>query len=345
VNEGPKQRASSGARIAPLVCALVVAVFVCTACSSTGGAEETGRGGAPGGQARSGACVRPYADDSPWNTPIRRDAAYDPEGESYLRRFTEVLTSDPSQYTYPVYEVSAETPRRTVELSGWYSNVIDGGRTLTNQRRGTAELPIPAGAEAAAGTDAQIILLDPSTGDEWGVWQLERAGDAWRATNAYHYNTRWSGVPPRDANGQPFFSRGAGVPYLAGLVRPCEIERGRIDHALAFAYDAPSPEYVYPATKSDGAGGPDDLPEGARLQLDPALSDREIRGWGCTAACLVIARALQEYGMYVVDNSGRAKVIVEYEGTARWNGGVDENTVSPIPLRAFRALRSEVEPS
>jgi hypothetical protein len=295
---------------------------------------------APAGPSPRG-CVRPYSDDSPWNSPIPRSPALHPKSSVYVRGLEGPLTSDPTQYTYPVYHVSADTSRETVGLRGWFSNVVDGGRRLENQRAGTVELPIPEGARAAAGTDAQMILLDPVTRDEWGLSELERDGDGWKAWNAYHYNTRWNGVPPRDENGKPFFNRGAGVPYLAGLVRPCEIRRGRIEHALAFAYDSPSEEYVYPATKSDGVGEPDDMPEGTRLQLDPRLTAKQIRKWGCTGPCLTIARALQEYGMYVIDNSGRPKVILEYEGTAHWRGLVDDETVSPIPFRAFRVLAFE----
>ncbi len=283
-------------------------------------------------------CRRPYTDDSPWNRPI-------PDSPKYLDRDLGVrgeLTSSPEQYTYPVYHVSSSTPRRTVALSGWFSNVVDKGRRLDNQRGGTTELPIPNAAEAAAGSDAQIILIDPATGEEWGASHLEKVGGGrFAAWNAYHYSTKWTGVPPYDENGQPFWLRGAGVPYLAGLVRPCEIRRGRIDHALAFAYDAPSSESIFPATKSDGGGPPDALPEGSRLQLNPKLTREDLAARGCTGPCLTIARALQRHGMYVIDNSGRPKVMLEYQGTAKWNGLVDENTARPIPLSEFRVLAPE----
>jgi hypothetical protein len=41
----------------------------------------------------------------------------------------------------------------------------------------------------------------------------------------------------------------------------------------------------------------------------------------------------------VIDNSGRPKVILEYEDTARWRGFVDAETAGPIPLSAFRVLQ------
>jgi hypothetical protein len=61
---------------------------------------------------------------------------------------------------------------------------------------------------------------------------------------------------------------------------------------------------------------------------------------GCTGHCLTIARALQVYGMYVVDSSRRPKVMLEFEGTAGWGGAVTAATVSPIPISAFRLLQS-----
>jgi hypothetical protein len=280
-------------------------------------------------------CARPYSASSPWNTPISGKA-----GHADGLPVSGPLTSDPTQYTYPVYEVGPHTPKQKLRIDGVYSNVTAGGLQLAISQGVTVPVPIPRSAQAAAGSDAQVVLIDRSTGDEWGTWQLHRDGKGFSAENGYHYNTRWSAVPPRSPDGQPFGSRGAGVPYLAGLVRPCEIARGRIDHALAFAYDSPGPQHTYPATKSDGTGsGASALPEGTRLQLNPSLSARRIRSWGCRHVCLMVARALQRYGMFVIDSSGRPKVMFEYAGTARWDGRVHASTVSPIPIHELRVVR------
>lgn len=298
------------------------------------GTELTVRGSV----ASDAGCTRPYSDASPWNTRIGARPSYHPRSARFVGRIGGPLTSDPTQYTYPVYPVAADTPLRSVQVSGLFSNVSDE-QTLDVQSGGSVRLPIPDGAVPAAGSDAQIIMVNRATGDEWGAWKLRRSGGGWQTTNGYHYNTRWSGVPPHEPGGRPFSSRGAGVPYLAGLVRPCELARGRIEHALAFAYTAPAPSHVYPATKSDGAGSEGlDVPEGTRLQLDPALTVAQINAFGCRGPCLTIARALQEYGMYTIDNSGASKVMLEYETTARWNGAVGRTTVSPIPVSAFKVL-------
>jgi hypothetical protein len=311
-----------------------------------GGCSDSQRAGstasAPGtpGATANRSCPRPYSGRSPWNTPIQAGASYDPSSGARLRRIDSELTSDPTQYTYPVYRVSRGTPRARVTIRGVFSDVFAGGRRMRVRQHVTVSIPVPSGATGAAGSDAQIVILNRATGDEWGAWQLTRSGGGYSAENGYHYNTRWTGVPPRSDNGSSFGSRGAGVPYLAGLVRPCEVARGRINHALAFAYDSPSPRHVYPATKSDGSGrGPSALPEGTRLQLDPSLSAARIRSWGCRGVCATAARALQRYGMYVIDGSGRPKLIFEYEGTAHWGDTVTAQTVSPIPISAFRVLR------
>jgi hypothetical protein len=317
------------AGVALVVATVVVLVFVV-------GGDDPERGAAA---ARAPDCTRPYTDDSPWNTPISDDP-------TVVRRRVPALdgelTSDPTQYTYPVYHVSSDTPREPVLVHGRFSNVTDGGRRLRFQDEGRVRMPIPRGAVAAEGSDAQIVLIDRDSGDEWGAWRLRRGSDGWEMENGYHYSIKWSGVPPRErGSDDPFGSRGAGVTYLAGLVRRCELDRGRIEHALAFAYDFPTGEYIYPATKSDGdSNSPGDLPEGARLQLDPSLSKRDLRRMGCRGHCAVIAKALQKYGMFVIDNSGRAKVMLEYEETARWRGRITAETVSPIPLSKFRVVET-----
>lgn len=281
-------------------------------------------------------CVSPYARSSPWNTPIGPQPTYDPASAALIGTVTSALSSDPTQYTYPVNVAEQTTPTVTVRVLGTFSDVVNGGQVLVKRTEGASvQVPLASDARPSSGTDGQLIVVDPSTGDEWGFWRIARdVSGTWSATNGYHYNTHWSGVPPRG-----FVSRGAGVTYLAGLIRPCEVAQAHIDHALAFAYNWPSPAFVYPATKSDGRGQQGvDMPEGTRLQLDPTLSSAQILAWGCSNACLTIAEALQTYGMYVIDNSGHAKLMAEDDQTARWNGLISAKTPGKIPLSAFKVV-------
>jgi hypothetical protein len=203
-------------------------------------------------------------------------------------------------------------------------------------------VPIPAGAQASAGSDAQIIIIDTVTGTEYDLWQVRQDGSGWSASNGSVYNIYWDGMPAR------YGSRGAGVPYYAGLIRPWEIAAGRIDHAIAFAYPSPANGVcVWPASKTDGnSGSGNAIPEGARLQLDPSLTNADFAAWGLDRTGSIIARALQQYGMILIDVSGRPKIYAENlvanpEATYSWHDPairLSANTVSAIPHTAFRVL-------
>lgn len=258
--------------------------------------------------------IRPYSHDSPWNLRIGPNPNYDPDGPIYISEMDGIFGANPNMYATPVYYVTRDTPIRQVILTGWYSNVIEKGQKLIKKRRVTVEVPIPSGAEPARGKDSHIVLWNTSTGNEWGFWKAQQLPSGnWTAKNGYHYNTNWDAVPP-----EGFVSRGSGNPYLAGLIRPWELAKGKINHAIAFAVNYPSKFHVYPATKSDGSELPPALPEGARLQLDPTLTEEDFNNWGLNREGKIIARALQEYGMILTDGSGHPKISIEYEGTAHW---------------------------
>jgi hypothetical protein len=324
----------------------LIASVALVAAGATAGcvkSESQPRAGGAASASSAGDCARPYDRSSPWNRPIGPRPRIHPRSARYLRAITdnrEPLTSDPDQYTPAVYEFDERTPRRSVKLSGYFSTYDAGD----NSRKGhgfaptVARIPIPDGAIAPPGDDGQIVLLNPKTGVEYAFFQFARTiSGTYTATNGYRYHTT-AGFQGRFADG--LAGRGGGLTYLGGLVRPCEIERGRIDHALAFAYSSPSPHtFVYPASKLDGLGSRRDVPEGTRLQLDPSLGEDDFARWRLPAQARTIARALQTYGMYLVDNSGSSKVFLEARQTARWDASIGRGLVSRIPWKAFRVLR------
>jgi len=279
--------------------------------------------------------VRPYANNSPWNITIGNNPEYEAVSEIIISSFSGVFGSDPNQYTLPVYIVTKETPLVSIALSGTFSNVTENGEKVSLLKRPTVSVPIPDEAKPAKGSDGQIVLWNPETGDEWGFWRAKRKSGSWIAKNGYHYNTNWSGVPPSG-----FLSRGAGIPYLAGLIRPWEIETGAIEHAIALGYNYPSTLFIHPATRSDSDSLYELLPMGARLQLNPLLTELDFDHFGLDRTGKIIARALQEYGMIVVDGSGHPKIYVEYSGTAGWKKEIlNKNSVRKIPYTEFRVLK------
>ena len=307
----------------------------------------TAAGPTPTTPPQSGDCQRAFAATSPWNTPVSSNPTYHPKSSQMISTIPTPLTSDPTQYTYPYYEVTNTTPMKSLTLSGTFSNVTNNGSSLSNVH-GTVSVPIPVGALASSGTDSQIIITNRDTGDTWGFWQADPNGDGtWHSVNGYHYNHNWSGVPPAG-----FVSRGAGLPYSAGLIRKCEIAQGHVDHAIAFAYNSPCstsfcegqgfPKFVNPpATKNDGSGAKTgNFPEGTRLQLNPTASAAQLNTWcGGNNTCIIVAKALQTYGMYTIDHSGSTKVYFEDNMTANWGTSVSRSTLSGIPLSEFRVVQ------
>jgi hypothetical protein len=105
-----------------------------------------------------------------------------------------------------------------------------------------------------------------------------------------------------------FGATASGLPLVAGLITIDDLERGRIDHALAIAIpDVARGRFVPPATRTDGASaGPSAIPEGTRFRLPASL---DLDALGLPPLTRMIARAAQRYGMIVRD---RADVVAFY---------------------------------
>ena len=282
-------------------------------------------------------CVRPYTDDSPWNTPIGESPLYAADSAKRIAAIGGPLSSDPTQFTYPVYNAATGRRATKVTITQALSRIRGGGARLLNTKRGTLRIPLPKGAKATAET-GQLIVIDQNTGREWGVFGLGRNRKGWNGLFGYRFSTKTNGIPAIGADGAGLASR-AGASYLAGLVRACEVAAGKIDHALALAYDSPSVAYITPLRGTNGTNGtPGALPIGARLQLDPSLTEADLAALGCKGTCLMLATAMQEYGVYVVGRSGRPKIYVEHSLTAKWRGSMRAGTASTIPVDALRVL-------
>jgi hypothetical protein len=107
-------------------------------------------------------------------------------------------------------------------------------------------------------------------------------------------------------------SRGVGLPYLAMLVRPEEIEQGEIRHALSLTIrNTDGAIAVPPATKLEHPDWRyDGIPLGMRFALN--VTDEQIAEWLETVpeqyrrAGGIIARALRDYGCFITDTAGSA---------------------------------------
>ena len=107
--------------------------------------------------------------------------------------------------------------------------------------------------------------------------------------------------------------RAYGGSAIGGLIRTWEMQAGVIRHALAFAMprSAMVPGPVWPATSQDsGAVGTytGALPMGTLVAIPSSVN---LTTLGLSPAGLAIARALEQYGAYLVDASSQFTLYAE----------------------------------
>ena len=136
--------------------------------------------------------------------------------------------------------------------------------------------------------------------------------------------------------------RAAGVPIIAGLILLDEVKAGEINHKIAagIRFNA-FQEFVFPAAWTDGnvVGA---IPEGSVIQLDPNL---DLSKFNLLPGEIVIARALQKYGMVNVDNAGGNCLYAQgfykekpWKNLVRnWSDG--DYGIVTIPLDNYRVLK------
>jgi hypothetical protein len=290
-----------------------------------------------------------FRSDSPWNVPIAANAPLSPVSGrmiAALLRTAGRLKADYRGWTIPIFVIDARfCPRVDVHgtSDALHPSVDPDGDKIA---RG---IPIPGCIWPDPQVDHHLVLVDTRQRRSW-----EFAG--FRASPFGYYASR---VAVWDLDGPGFAApfagdrwwaigaNGAGMPFVAGVIRPEEIAAGEIRHALVCATpvnrkaaDADTLEQLCnpTAARSDGTGvGLDYIPEGARLQLDPALN---LDALGLSPAGKVIARALQTYGMYVCDNSPTFKLYLQNLGLdgGAWAQYNYFSELGVIPVQAFRVL-------
>ncbi|MGE5691947.1 MAG: hypothetical protein ACM33B_15455 [Pseudomonadota bacterium] len=248
-----------------------------------------------------------FSDASPLNTPIPTGAEADPASRAMVAGMEYAVAQNGfsisvKRWSVPVYYADRTTPRQTVALDAPW----------TIPAHSLVDVPFPADARPDPAGDQHMAVIDRDTGCYYEYYKLfQRTDGAWQARWANRGALGSTGVYP-----SAFSTRASGFVNFAGLIRPEELQRGSIDHALVFGHPfTKSGGPVLPATDSDGrpesesgaAVGltrPADalpIPEGARVQLDPTLN---LDTLGLSPWQKVIARALQRYGMYLADTAG-----------------------------------------
>jgi hypothetical protein len=200
-----------------------------------------------------------------------------------------------------------------------------------------SDVPLPGSFEPAEGSDKSAIIYRPSTNELWELWlaqpteqtTVDSAGDIvpeWSAGWGGHM-TNVSGNPGyflEDPN-FPDLKWGLSATKIAvlGLIITIEEQRvGVINHALTLATTTTSSDgFVFPAQTGDGWSPGALVKEGMIFRFPASLN---LDALGLTPYGLMIARAIQNYGMVLTDTTGWGFSAITAEGQgANYPGWTD----------------------
>ncbi|MBJ7331720.1 MAG: hypothetical protein JHC95_17625 [Solirubrobacteraceae bacterium] len=252
-----------------------------------------------------------FAPDAIWNAPLADDEPLDPRSDALVRRLRDHVAQDRTtvnirEWSTPLYRVSATQPTVRVTLDK---------QNAPELQQAVNAVPLPAGARPAPGTDANVVVYQPATDTIWEFWRFRREADGFHAGWAGRMQ-QVSQSPGwfRDRE-NPFERRFWGVTatHIAkpvGLMTLRELQRGRVDHALAIAIPkARRGVWSWPASGTDGdSDDPASIPEGARFRLDPAL---DIDALDLPPMTRMMAVAAQRYGLVVNNTAGAVAFYAE----------------------------------
>jgi hypothetical protein len=256
------------------------------------------------------ACYRFYSPTDPINTPIPASPTLDPSsatlvsqalaawGQPGLGNFY-ALGQDlgANDYSHPIYFSQPGDPLYTMHVTtGGGSSNLEG-----------VQVPIPAVAKPAGGTDHHLCIIDQVAGKEYDMWQAADPGGAGGTLTC-----SWGWVTDFSASSSAFVvgSATAGGFHLpAGLVRSEELVAGEIRHAL-FAV-IPCCVGVMPWAAAQGAHCDYTCPSGQGLAMGARvvlnMSDADIQALHKSSAATAVLEALAHYGAVVGDTAGGYK--------------------------------------
>lgn len=224
--------------------------------------------------------LQPFNSDSIWNTAIGSGAQFEPANSTKnaeLRRESSYINSN-NGYGIAMNTATSADPVRSVTFQG---------KTYTHR--------IPENATVVEGSDGNLNVIDGQYVYEY--WKVEKKSDG-NYTAGYGVKTDLldSGIEGGIRAGQ-FSTNG-------GLIRKHEVENLHMPHALVMALDDSQMKkgWVFPAISEDGSNGgyTGSIPMGSLFAIPPSV---DITKLGLSPEGLMLAKAMQDYGVYVGDKA------------------------------------------
>jgi len=291
------------------------------------GAEDSGTG-------RKGVYEywRAFGNKSPFNTRIPKDAKVDPNSEKMIESLMDGTFSSKGhlhvnieKWSIPVYRVPEPVP--PIQTIICDSKRFSGFESVT--------LPVWPALRPDPNADHHLVVLDRTNNVAWDFWGARWENGQLKTKAANKVDLLGDGLVPEGG------CRLVGFALLAGLITPEDVASGKIDHALVFAHQYLAPSAVWPANKhARFERRKDSIPCGGLVQLDPAV---DVNALEISAVGKMIAKALQEYGMYACDFADGLVIYAENPTGREVNPwpelGLDHRSAWNIPLERMRVVQ------
>lgn len=291
------------------VCCLVTAGCTTAVRSSDSPSESAAPSSA---EADVPAPLRAFTADSWWNTPVPPDAPAHPEEQTLLRYLStekesgdsclRLAGTEENRWGQPVYWATDEDTEYDVEVAA------------PSVPPEMESLRIPAGAEAADNNDGSMSIFDVERGYAVALTEAEydSSTDSWSAGGATVTYLDSNGLHARTGFASDARNQGThrGNNAAVMMARIDEVEAGRIEHVLKIASGPEaSKRFVFPMVGSDGDSRDADAPpQGLRLRIRPSV---DLDALELDRQTLVIARAMQDYGVYIGDSGSVSTLKLE----------------------------------
>jgi hypothetical protein len=296
--------------------------------------------------------LRPFLDRSWWNSPVPANAPLDPDGTQVL----DYLSSAPesghgclrlagaqqNKWGQPAYWAHPGDPEYDVR------GLPDGAPPEMRHLR------IPTGARSADNSDGTMTVYDVRRG------YVALLTDAHYRPATNTWSASGGTVTFLDSNGLLAATGRSDDPRNVGThrgnngatsyVRFDMVQDGDVRNVLKIASGPElSDRFVFPMTGSDGdvtdpsVGAP---PEGLRLRIKPSI---DLKSLGLHPQALVIAEALQRYGLYLGDSGGTTALKLEdtkAEGRGQlWTVTAEDLCTLPFTPQYWDVLQEGYDPS
>jgi len=253
-----------------------------------------------------------FAPSSFINTPLPSNPSIDPNSASMVQNSL-VAQASAAHLSNGDYGVGLVYSSASDKVYSVACTIYDSNTCLVGSH---INFPIPKGAVPPAGTDHNTSFIytandgSPYAGMELDCWiaQYNATNDTWSCGTAslVKNNTTNGWGTCAEGNITSYHCNGgyaAGFDYAAGPIRPEEIQAGKITHALVVALSNTGSGITCPATHTDHSGN--GIPEGGHFFL-PASYNVDAQSWSPWVK--TVAKALQQYGGYIVDYGGSFEV-------------------------------------